>query len=123
MVPGTPIPSLITVRPDRSFHFQLRTPPTSALLLTAAGVEPSKGGKRRGANAPGRTPILPTVPTLAQQLSPQGSGQKPGKDSRWSKDAYAGENVGKGAQVMVAKDAGGDRSPGHGGGTTQVGEV
>ena len=123
MVPGTPIPSLITVRPDRSFHFQLRTPPTSSLLLAAAGVEPGKGGKRRGANAPGRTPATPTTQTLAQNLDPQGAGQKPGKDNRWSKDPEAGANVGKGVEIAVAKDAGGDRNPGHGGGAVQVGEV
>ncbi|KAG9543771.1 hypothetical protein KCU77_g21699, partial [Aureobasidium melanogenum] len=26
-VPGTPIPARVTVRPDRSFTFELRTPP------------------------------------------------------------------------------------------------
>ncbi|KAF2760143.1 ribosomal protein L11 [Pseudovirgaria hyperparasitica] len=51
---GTPIPCLITVRPDRSFAFDIRTPPTSTLLLLAAGVlKGGKGNKLRGA---GRTP-------------------------------------------------------------------
>lgn len=43
MQPGTPIPARVTVRPDRSFHFDIRTPVTSYLLLSAARVEPTKG--------------------------------------------------------------------------------
>lgn len=42
----------MTVRPDRSFHFELRTPTTSWLLLQAAGVKETKG-KIKGANNPG----------------------------------------------------------------------
>ncbi|KAF1985859.1 ribosomal protein L11 [Aulographum hederae CBS 113979] len=52
-IPGTPIPSLITVRPDRSFTFSLRTPPTSHLLFTAAGVSLRKNRMRGAGNAPG----------------------------------------------------------------------
>lgn len=51
--PGTPIPARITVRPDRSFHFQLRTPPTATLLLSAAGVAPTKSKIRGAGNVPG----------------------------------------------------------------------
>ena len=43
MLPGIPIPARVTVRPDRSFHFELRTPTTAYLLLNAAGVKPDKG--------------------------------------------------------------------------------
>lgn len=43
MITGTPIPARVTVRPDRSFHFEVRTPATSYLLLNAAGVEAKKG--------------------------------------------------------------------------------
>ncbi|KAG4427950.1 hypothetical protein IFR05_016570 [Cadophora sp. M221] len=43
MTPGVPIPARVTVRPDRSFHFDIRTPTTSYLLLKAANVEPQKG--------------------------------------------------------------------------------
>lgn len=50
--PGVPIPARVTVRPDRSFSFELRTPVTSWLLLQAAGVKEVKG-KIRGANRPG----------------------------------------------------------------------
>ncbi|KAI5848281.1 60S ribosomal protein L19, mitochondrial precursor [Tricharina praecox] len=59
MTAGTPIPARITVRPDRSFHFELRTPATSWLLLNAAGVEKKKG-KLKGANTPG-TQIVGSV--------------------------------------------------------------
>ena len=51
--PGTPIPARITVRPDRSFHFSLRTPPTATLLLSAAGVAPTKNKIRGAGNVPG----------------------------------------------------------------------
>lgn len=53
MTPGIPIPARVTVRPDRSFHFELRTPTTSYLLMQAAGVKERKG-KVRGAMEPGR---------------------------------------------------------------------
>ena len=51
MTPGVPIPARVTVRPDRSFHFELRTPTTSYLLLQAAGVKERKGRLRGGMTA------------------------------------------------------------------------
>jgi large subunit ribosomal protein L11 len=56
MTPGIPIPARVTVRPDRSFHFELRTPTTSYLLLQAASVEARKS-KIRGAMQPGKESI------------------------------------------------------------------
>ncbi|MCJ1472505.1 54S ribosomal protein L11, mitochondrial [Lambiella insularis] len=56
MAPGTPIPARVTVRPDRSFHFELRTPTTTYLLLQAAGIKERKG-KIRGAMEPGKESI------------------------------------------------------------------
>ncbi|KAH8705127.1 putative mitochondrial 54S ribosomal protein YmL19 [Talaromyces proteolyticus] len=53
---GTPIPAYITIRPDRSFMFELRTPTTSWLLLQASGIEPRKG-RVRGAQNPGSETI------------------------------------------------------------------
>lgn len=50
--PGTPMPARVTVRPDRSFTFDLRTPSTAWLLLQAAGVKEIKG-KIKGAGKPG----------------------------------------------------------------------
>lgn len=52
-VPGTPIPARVTVRPDRSFTFELRTPPTASLLLSAAGVAPKKNKLRGAGNTAG----------------------------------------------------------------------
>ncbi|MCJ1311826.1 hypothetical protein MMC25_005499 [Agyrium rufum] len=56
MNPGTPIPARITIRPDRSFTFDLRTPTTSYLLLQAAGVKDTKG-KLKGAMQPGKETV------------------------------------------------------------------
>ncbi|KAI4134367.1 MAG: hypothetical protein LQ347_001587 [Umbilicaria vellea] len=56
MTPGVPIPARVTVRPDRSFHFELRTPTTSYLLLQAAGVKERKN-KVRGAMNPGKESV------------------------------------------------------------------
>ncbi|OJJ81323.1 mitochondrial 54S ribosomal protein uL11m [Aspergillus glaucus CBS 516.65] len=53
---GTPVPARVTVRPDRSFTFDLRTPTTSWLLLQAANVEPRKN-RVRGAISPGHESI------------------------------------------------------------------
>lgn len=52
-VPGTPIPARVTVRPDRSFTFDIRTPPTASLLLSAAGVKPIKNKLRGAGNTAG----------------------------------------------------------------------
>ncbi|KAJ4472300.1 mitochondrial 54S ribosomal protein YmL19 [Lentinula aciculospora] len=44
--PGVPTPTLITIRPDRTFSFITKTPPTSYLLKKVAGIEkgPAKPG-------------------------------------------------------------------------------
>lgn len=52
-LPGTPVPARVTVRPDRSFTFDLRTPPTASLLLSAAGVTPTKNRLRGAGNVAG----------------------------------------------------------------------
>ncbi|KAI3402196.1 hypothetical protein diail_125 [Diaporthe ilicicola] len=51
--PGTPLPVRVTVRPDRTFHFEVRTPQTSWLLLNAANAPLGRKGKRKGASQPG----------------------------------------------------------------------
>ncbi|KAK2766944.1 hypothetical protein FQN54_006259 [Arachnomyces sp. PD_36] len=53
---GIPIPARVTVRPDRTFTFDIRTPTTSYLLLQAAGVDLRKN-RLRGAENPGRETI------------------------------------------------------------------
>ncbi|PHH69514.1 hypothetical protein CDD83_5697 [Cordyceps sp. RAO-2017] len=56
--PGTPMPCRVTVRPDRSFHFEIRTPQTSWLMLnTLDGLPKNKKGLRRGAQKPGHETV------------------------------------------------------------------
>ncbi|KAI0525750.1 ribosomal protein L11 [Xylaria bambusicola] len=50
---GTPMPTRVTVRGDRTFHFDVRTPQTSWLLRNAADLPLGKKGKRKGASRPG----------------------------------------------------------------------
>lgn len=57
MIPGTPTPCRVTVRPDRSFQFEIRTPQTSWLLLNAAEVPPSGKGRRKGASQAGHETV------------------------------------------------------------------
>jgi large subunit ribosomal protein L11 len=47
---GQVVPAVITIHEDRSFSLATKTPPTSALLRRAAGVE-------KGAGAPDGTPV------------------------------------------------------------------
>lgn len=44
--PSVPTPTSITINPDRTFSFSIRTPPVSYLLKKAAGIE-------KGSGAPG----------------------------------------------------------------------
>lgn len=37
--PGVPIPVALYVKPDRTFSFELKSPPTGYLLMKAAGIE------------------------------------------------------------------------------------
>ncbi|KAH3685733.1 hypothetical protein WICPIJ_003282 [Wickerhamomyces pijperi] len=46
--PGTPIPVSLIVKPDRTFQFELKSPPTGWLLMKAAGV--TKGAAEVGAS-------------------------------------------------------------------------
>ena len=50
---GTPIPVKITVFSDRSFTFEMRTPPATYLIKKAAGMKPT-GKPGSGSKAPGR---------------------------------------------------------------------
>lgn len=47
MEPGQPCPTIITVYADKSFTFELKTPPATYFLLKAAGL-------KSGSNNPGR---------------------------------------------------------------------
>ncbi|GJJ07372.1 hypothetical protein Clacol_001574 [Clathrus columnatus] len=44
--PGIPIPTLITIQPDRTFSFVTKTPPVAFFLKQATGIE--KGAARPG---------------------------------------------------------------------------
>ncbi|KAK4097389.1 mitochondrial 54S ribosomal protein YmL19 [Parathielavia hyrcaniae] len=57
IIAGIPMPVRVTVRPDRTFHFEVRTPQTSWLLLNAAEVPIAKKGKRKGASNPGKETV------------------------------------------------------------------
>ena len=52
MEPEMPIPVVITVYSDRSFTFQVKSPPASYFLRKAAGIE--KGSSQTGRTAVGR---------------------------------------------------------------------
>lgn len=41
--PGVPLPVLITIRPNRTFAFDIKTPSTAYLLMKAAGIEKGSG--------------------------------------------------------------------------------
>ncbi len=43
---GTIVPVVLTVFEDRSFSFEIKTPPASALLKRAAGIEKGSGSPR-----------------------------------------------------------------------------
>ena len=60
---GTPIPVKITVYSDRSFTFEMKTPPATYLIKKAAGMKPT-GKPGSGSKAPGRD-YVGTV-TMAQ---------------------------------------------------------
>ena len=49
--PGSPIPTVITVYADRSFTFEMKTPPAAYLLKKAAKV--GKGSKEAGRTSAG----------------------------------------------------------------------
>ena len=49
--PGSPIPTVITVYADRSFTFEMKTPPASYLLKRAAKI--AKGSQTPGRNVAG----------------------------------------------------------------------
>ncbi|KAI1482045.1 hypothetical protein K445DRAFT_8067 [Daldinia sp. EC12] len=57
ILPGTPMPTRVTIRPDRTFHFDVRTPQTSWLLRIAADLPVNKKGKRKAASRPGHETV------------------------------------------------------------------
>jgi large subunit ribosomal protein L11 len=53
--PGSPVPVIITYYADKSFSFEMKTPPASWYLKKAAGLKPvGKRNRARGSAKPGR---------------------------------------------------------------------
>jgi large subunit ribosomal protein L11 len=50
--PGSPIPTVITVYKDKSFSYEMKTPPASWYLKKAAGL--NKGSQEPGRNVAGK---------------------------------------------------------------------
>ena len=68
--PGSPIPTLITVYADRSFTFEMKTPPASYLLKKAAKI--GKGSKepgRAGAGKVSQDPLRESAETKMVDLN------------------------------------------------------
>ena len=56
MEAGSPVPVVITYYADKSFTFEMKTPPASFLLKKAAGLKPvGKLNRAKGSDKPGRT--------------------------------------------------------------------
>src|SRR5262249_57533003 len=64
---GTPIPVGITTYQDRSFTFEMKTPPVSYFLKKAAKIE--SGAKAPGRDRSGSVPKAPSKPIAPQQLN------------------------------------------------------
>ena len=65
MEPGSPIPTVITYYADKSFTFEMKTPPASFYLKKAAGLKPvGKRNRPKASTKPGRE-VAGTV-TVAQ---------------------------------------------------------
>ena len=55
MEQGAPVPVVITYYADKSFTFEMKTPPASFLLKKAAGLKPvGKRNRAKGSEKPGR---------------------------------------------------------------------
>jgi large subunit ribosomal protein L11 len=62
--PGIPIPTKISIRPDRTFTFTTTAPPAAWLLKAAAGLE--KGATRPGIDPPVATLSLKHIYEVAR---------------------------------------------------------
>jgi large subunit ribosomal protein L11 len=55
IVTDTPVPTVITIKPDRTFTFITKTPPTTFLLKRAAGID--KGAQKPGSEIVGQVSL------------------------------------------------------------------
>jgi large subunit ribosomal protein L11 len=64
MEKGMPVPVTITIYQDRSFTFEMRTPPVSYFLKKAAKLE-------KGSGTPGRDPIAQVTKAQIKEIAQQ----------------------------------------------------
>ncbi len=64
MEKGMPIPVTLTIYQDRSFTFEMRTPPVSYFLKKAAKIE-------KGSRAPGISPIAEVTKAQIKEIAEQ----------------------------------------------------
>ncbi|KAI8092574.1 50S ribosomal protein L11 [Halteromyces radiatus] len=55
IITDTPVPTVITIKPDRTFTFVTKTPPTTFLLKRAAGID--KGASKPGTEIVGNVSL------------------------------------------------------------------
>jgi large subunit ribosomal protein L11 len=60
--PGTPLPTRITVYSDKSFTYEIKTPPASYFLKKAAKIE-------SGSKTPGREPIASVTQAQLKEIA------------------------------------------------------
>jgi len=64
MEPGAPIPTTVTIYQDKSFTFELKTPPASYLLKKAAGIQ-------KGSQEPGRDVVGKVTKAQIREIAEQ----------------------------------------------------
>lgn len=71
---GTPIPTKVTIQPDRTFTFETRSPPVAHLLRTTAGITVGSSAAPsvavRVATSGGSTAAVPTTGSSKKDLGP-----------------------------------------------------
>ncbi|MBU6408134.1 MAG: 50S ribosomal protein L11 [Alphaproteobacteria bacterium] len=83
MTKGDPCPVLITYYQDKSFTFEIKTPPASFLLKKAAGLKPGKK-PGSGSKLPGRTAVGKVTMDQCREIA-----KAKAKDMNWN-DIEAG---------------------------------
>jgi len=70
MEAGSPTPVIISYYQDKSFTFELQTPPASYLLKRAAGLQPvGKRNRPKGGAKPGRETIATVTAAQVRQIA------------------------------------------------------
>ena len=70
MEAGSPTPTVITYYADKSFTFELKTPPAAFLLKKAAGLKPvGKRNRAKGSEKPGRAQAGTVTAAQVRQIA------------------------------------------------------